>query len=260
MQQSTLVRLKEDLELKKPILVVGLPGVGLVGKLVVEHLVDELEAEKVMEIYSPHFPPQVLVNKDSTVRPVNNIIYHGKANGNDILFLVGDHQSTTSQGHYELCSLYLDIAEEFQVPRIYTLGGYPTGKLTSDETVLGVANDTKLIEEIKEYGVEFRESEPSGGIVGASGLLVAFSRMRGIDAACLMGMTPGYLMDPKSAQSLLKVLCKMLEIEVNMESLEKKAEEMESILEKLKEKEEQQQQQQGYPEVKPTEEDLRYIG
>ena len=256
MQQSTLVRLKENLELKKPILVVGLPGVGLVGKLVAEHLVDELEAEKVMEVYSPHFPPQVLVNKDCTVRPVSNIIYHGKANGNDILFLVGDHQSTTSQGHYELCSLYLDIAEEFGVPRIYTLGGYPTGKLTYEETVLGVANNTKLIEEIKEYGVEFRESEPSGGIVGASGLLVAFSRMRGIDAACLMGMTPGYLMDPKSAQSLLKVLCKMFKIEVNMDSLEKKAEEMESILEKLKEKEEQQ----NLPEVKPTEEDLRYIG
>jgi uncharacterized protein (TIGR00162 family) len=256
MQQSTLVRLKENLELKKPILVVGLPGVGLVGKLVAEHMVEELGAEKIMEVYSPHFPPQVLVNKDCTVRPVSNTIYHAKAKENDILFLVGDHQSTTSQGHYELCSLYLDIAEEFGVPRIYTLGGYPTGKLTYEETVLGVANNIKLIEEIKEYGIEFRESEPSGGIVGASGLLVAFSRMRGIDAACLMGMTPGYLMDPKSAQFLLKVLCKIFGIEVNTESLEKKAEEMENILEKLKEKEEQQIIQ----EVKPTEEDLRYIG
>ncbi|HII92405.1 MAG TPA: proteasome assembly chaperone family protein [Methanosarcina sp.] len=256
MQQSTLVRLKENLELNNPILVVGLPGVGLVGKLVAEHLVDELGAEKIIEVYSPHFPPQVLVNKDCTVRPVSNTIYYTKAKENDILFLVGDHQSTTSQGHYELCSLYLDIAEEFGVQRVYTLGGYPTGKLTYEETVLGVANNTKLIEEIKEYGVEFRESEPSGGIVGASGLLVAFSKMRGIDAACLMGMTPGYLMDPKSAQSLLKVLCRMFGIEVNMESLEKKAEEMESILEKLKEKEEQQ----AFQEVKPTEEDLRYIG
>lgn len=256
MQQSILVRLKEDLELSKPIMVVGLPGVGLVGKLVAEHLIDELKAEKVMEVYSPHFPPQVLVNKDCTVRPVSNTIYHGKANESDILFLVGDHQSTTSQGHYELCSLYLDIAEEFEVPRIYTLGGYPTGKLTYEETVLGVANNTTLIEEIKNYGVEFRESEPSGGIIGASGLLVAFSHMRGIEAACLMGMTPGYLMDPKSAQSLLRVLCKIFNIEVNMDSLEKKVEEMESILEKLKEKEEQQ----NFPEVKPTDEDLRYIG
>ena len=41
-----------------------------------------------------------------------------------------------------------------------------------------------------------------------------------------------------------------------MDSLERKAEEMESIMEKLKEKEEQQ----SFPEIKPTEEDLRYIG
>ncbi|MDI9394224.1 MAG: proteasome assembly chaperone family protein [Euryarchaeota archaeon] len=256
MQQSTLVRLKEKLSLKNPIMVVGLPGVGLVGKLVAEHLIEELEAERIMEVYSPHFPPHVLVNQDCTVRPVSNAIYQGKANETDILFLVGDHQSTTSQGHYELCSFYLDIAEELKVTRIYTLGGYPTGKLTYEDTVLGVANSTDLIEEIKKYGVEFRESEPSGGIVGASGLLVAFSGMRGIDAACLMGMTPGYLMDPKSAQSLLKVLCKILGIEVNTDSLQKKAEEMENIIEKLKEKEEQQ----NFLEVKPTEEDLRYIG
>ncbi|MDQ1252045.1 MAG: uncharacterized protein QG646_1160, partial [Euryarchaeota archaeon] len=39
MQQSTLVRLKENFELRKPIMIVGLPGVGLVGKLVAEHLI-----------------------------------------------------------------------------------------------------------------------------------------------------------------------------------------------------------------------------
>ncbi|MDD4331543.1 MAG: PAC2 family protein, partial [Methanosarcinaceae archaeon] len=53
MQESTLIRLKKELELEKPILIVGLPGVGLVGKLVAEHLVSELNAEKVFEVYSP---------------------------------------------------------------------------------------------------------------------------------------------------------------------------------------------------------------
>lgn len=57
MQQSTLVRLKENLELEKPILVVGLPGVGLVGKLVAEHLVEEgrgSEKEETSEIGRAH--------------------------------------------------------------------------------------------------------------------------------------------------------------------------------------------------------------
>jgi len=256
MQESTLIRLKKELELEKPILIVGLPGVGLVGKLVAEHLVSELNAEKVFEVYSPHFPPQVLVNEDCTVRPVSNSIYLGKANEQDVLFLVGDHQSASSQGHYELCTLYLKLAAELGVSRIYTLGGYPTGKLVHENVVLGVANSLELIEEIKAYGVEFREAEPSGGIVGASGLLVAFSRLENLDAVCLMGMTPGYLMDPKSAQNLLGVVCQILGIEVDTTALEEKVKEMESVVEKLKEKEEMQK----FQATRPSEEDLRYIG
>ncbi|RQD88377.1 proteasome assembly chaperone family protein, partial [Methanosalsum natronophilum] len=46
MYETEVIRLKEDIELKNPILIVGLPGVGHVGKLVAEHLIEELESEK----------------------------------------------------------------------------------------------------------------------------------------------------------------------------------------------------------------------
>ena len=40
--------------------VAGLPGVGHVGKLVVDHLVRTLKAKKIAEITSTLFPPQML--------------------------------------------------------------------------------------------------------------------------------------------------------------------------------------------------------
>jgi uncharacterized protein (TIGR00162 family) len=253
MIKTTILRGKKP-RLKKPILIEGLPGVGHVGKLVAEHLVEELGAEKIMEIYSPHFPPQVLVEDDGTIRLVRNELYAYKSKGkHDLLILVGDHQSATNEGHYELCSVFLDIAEEFKVERIYALGGYGVGQLVETDVVLGAANNIKLVRELKEFGVEFRANEPGGGIVGASGLLLGLSELRGIDAACLMGVTSGYLVDPKSAQAVLKVLCKILEIEVDMQALEERAAEMEKIVAKLREME------QGQMPVS-TEEDLRYIG
>ncbi len=253
MIKTTILRGKKP-RLKKPILVEGVPGVGHVGKLVAEHLVDELGAKKIMEIYSPHFPPQVLVEEDGTIRLVRNEIYAYKSKGkHDLLILVGDHQSVTNEGHYELCGVFLDIAEEFKVERIYTLGGYGVGQLVETEVVMGAANNIKLVRELKEYGVEFRANEPGGGIVGASGLLLGLSELRGIDAACLMGVTSGYLVDPKSAQAVLKVLCKILEIDVDMQPLEERAAEMEKIVAKLREME--QGQMPG-----STDEDLRYIG
>ncbi len=253
MLKTTILRTKKP-RLKEPIFIEGLPGVGHVGKLVAEHLVEELGAKKIMEIYSPHFPPQVIVEDDGTTRLVRNEVYAYKSKGkNDLLMLVGDHQSTSNEGHYELCSVFLDIAEEFKVKRIYALGGYGVGQLVDTDTVLGAANNIKLVKELKEYGVEFRANEPGGGIVGASGLLLGLGALRGIDAACLMGVTSGYLVDPKSAQAVLKVLSKILEIEIDMQALADRASEMEKIVAKLREMEE------GKTPV-TSDEDLRYIG
>ena len=129
MKETMVVRIKE-VALKDPILVEGLPGVGHVGKLVADHMVEELKAEKIMEIFSPHFPPQVMVNSDGTIRQVRNEIYayRGKDGEPDLLILIGDYQSATNEGHYELCDIFLDVAESYHVQRIYALGGYGTGQ------------------------------------------------------------------------------------------------------------------------------------
>ncbi len=258
MQEIEVIRIKEDVQLNNPVFIVGLPGVGHVGKLVAEHLVEELNAEKILEIYSQHFPPQVLVDENSETHLVNNEMYVCKTEKHDILALIGDHQSSSTEGHYKLCTLYLDIAREFGVQRIYTLGGFPTGQLTYSEEVLGAVNNLEMIEELKEYGVNFKENEPGGGIVGASGLLLGMSKLEKIDAACLMGLTSGYLVDPKSAQSLLKVICKIFELNIDVGPLEERAKEMEKIVARLKEVE---QQQKGMPEMSAVQDDdLRYIG
>ncbi len=255
--KETVVRKIMEIELEAPIMIEGLPGVGHVGKLVAEHLIEELGAEKIMEIYSPHFPPQVLVLEDGTVKQVRNEIYACRPGKGipDLLIVVGDYQSATNEGHYELTGIFLDLAEEFGVRRIYTLGGYGTGQFVETPQVLGATNRLALVEEMKELGVVFHENEPGGGIIGVSGLLVGLGELRGIDGVCLMGITSGYLVDPKSAQEVLKVLCKALNIQVGMQALEERAKEMERIVGKLQEMEKAQMPYGG-----GGEDDLRYIG
>jgi hypothetical protein len=60
------------------------------------------------------------------------------------------------------------------------VGGYGTGQLTESESVLGAVNNTEMIEELKGFGVEFKDNEPAGGIVGVSGLLLGLSKLKGI--------------------------------------------------------------------------------
>lgn len=231
-------------------MVEGLPGVGHVGKLAVEHLVEEYGAYKFAELNSPHLPPQVLI-EDGEANLVSIDLY--AVDEMDLVLLAGDHQATDSQGHYEIVEALLDALEESVSPSvIYTLGGYGTGEMPDEPRVLGSVNDRELVEPLEEAGVTFEEGHPAGGIIGASGLFLGLGKLRGIKAACLMGETSGYLVDPRGAQSTLKALSILLDVEVDLSELEKKAAELEEFVSQIAEQ---------MPQETPAgREDLRYIG
>lgn len=245
----------EEVGLKDPVFIEGLPGIGHVGKLVADHLVKELKAELVVRIYSHYFPPQVMVLEDGTVRMPINEVYAWKSNGDapDLLILVGDFQSISNEGHFELTNAYIDIAKSFGVKRIFTLGGFGIGRLVEEPYVIGAANKPELVEEFKKYGVKFEPGEPGGGIIGAAGLLLGMSALENIEAVCLMGVTSGYMIDPKSAKAVLDVLSKILSLKVSKEALEERAKEMEKIIAQIREMQEITVQQWK------SDEDLRYF-
>jgi hypothetical protein len=236
-------------DLVDPLLVEGLPGIGQVGKLVAEYMIHMLGAEKIGEIHSIYLPPQVILEENGIARLPRNEIYLYKAPDRHILFLVGDFQSTSNEGHYLLSDAYLDMAQELGVKRIYTLGGFGVGHLVNGPRVLGAVNREELRAEIEAAGVSFERDEPGGGIIGAAGLLLGLGGIRGIDAVCLMGETSGYLVDPMSAANVLAVLSRLIGVAVDPTQLNDRAAEMERVVEGLIEGEKIQR-----------DDELRYIG
>lgn len=261
MKEEIIYHIEQDnLKLNNPVMIVGLPGVGHVGKLAADHLVEALNAKKIVDIYSEHFPPQVMVKEDSTVELVGNRLYLAKTDKADLLILAGDSQSTDPAGHYTLCEIYIDFASEFKVNRIFTLGGYPTGIVNEDNYVIGAVNNIEMIDELKEKGIQFKPSEPPGGIVGASGLVLSLAKFRNIDAACLMGTTTGYIADPKSSKTLLGYLCDIIGIEVSTEALDEKIKDMDQIVEKIKDSVIGEDSEDYYDQPPSQDEDLVYFG
>jgi uncharacterized protein (TIGR00162 family) len=242
----------EKPNLNDPIFIEGLPGIGNVGKLAAEHLIDQLGGKKFADIVSKHFPPQVVIGDNGVVRLVDNQLYYAKRDGanKDLVILTGDYQGLTPEGQYELSDFILNVLKELKVKRIFTLGGYGIGRMIKQPRVLGAATEESLVKEMKELGVVFSRNEPGAGIVGASGLLLGMGKYYGMQSVCLMGETSGYFVDPKSAQAVLEVLAKILDVTVNYEELEAKAKQIDSITARLKEIEAKVDQ----------EEDLGYIG
>jgi len=248
-----VIRYSERPVLRSPVLVEGLPGVGNVGKLAAEHLIDQIKATKFADIYSKYFPPQVFVRDDGTIKLVSNELYYYKREGepSDLLILVGDYQGLTPDGQYALSDFMINVSKELGVKRIFTLGGYGLGKMVEKPRVLGAATDANLVEEMKGIGVTFSKGEPGSGIVGASGLLLGLGKNAGMEAVCLMGETSGYFVDPKSAQAVLGILSKALGITVDLSALDEKAKQIEALTSRLRDTE-------LPPE--PKREDLGYIG
>ncbi len=222
--ETVIVKILEEPELNNPIMVEGLPGIGLVGKLAADHMLDELGAKKFMELYSPYLPPQVMILDDGTIKLVNMELHYWKGKKNDLIFLTGEFQGITPESQYLLSEKILDLSKKLNVSKIFTLGGLGTGGITEEPTVFGATTNKGMIKELEAAGIVFKGG---GAIFGASGLLLGLGMLRGIDGVCLMGETHGQIIDAKSAKAILKALTKILDIEIDMTELEKKAEDTE---------------------------------
>lgn len=256
--KETFIKLLKDVDLSDPVFIEALPGIGHVGKLVAEHLIHELGAEKFAELYSPSFPPQVFVGEKGIVEPMKNEFYYLKSAGEnhkDFIILVGNTQGLSPEGQYDICGAIIDFVEKYGVKDIYTLGGLGTGQQVDKTKVLGAATTEELTKMLEEHDVKLRSSD--GGIIGASGLLLGLGMYRGMNGVCLMGETPGYFIDADASKAVLNTLISILKLEVDVAKLEERAEETRKMISKAQQMEQEMAERMH---IAPGEEDLRYIG
>jgi len=239
--EKTVIKEVKEVELKNPVLIEGLPGLGMVGRIVTRYLAKELKAKKIAELYSPHFPYYVLVSKKGNVRLLRGNFYFGKDDDgeNDFLFFTGDSQAQTVEGQYEVANAILDFAEKQHITTLITIGGYRKEVEKTPKVIAAATNVDLLNKALKSKAV----TSPSGNpIVGTAGLLLGLARFRNIDALCLLAETRGYLPDPKAAKSVLQVLQRMLKIEIDLNRLETEIEKSEKLVERMHEIEERREE------------------
>ena len=263
----TVIKVKQKPKLNNPILIEGLPGVGNIGRVSVGYLVHELKAKKFADLYSEHFFPFVILENEHHTRLLKNELYYLKSKKKgqrDLIFLTGDCQSLSTNGHYEVIEKILDLAEKLGVKDIITIGGLATGEVEKKPEVLGAVNDEKLLKRYKGYGIKFTAGEKVGYIVGAAGLLLGLGKERGMTGLCMLGETSGFpiVTDPKAAEAVLDSLTKILSLKVDMTKLEERVKEMERFIKKVEDLQKRAVMEIAKEKKAPVKEkeQLRYIG
>ncbi len=215
---------------KNPVLLEGLPGIGNVGKVAVDFLVDELSAKKIATFTSNSLPNSVFVNEKNLVEMPVIELYHKKGKNQDILFLVGDVQPIDEPSCFMFCKEVLNVFGQYGGKEIITLGGIGLQDIPKTPKIYCTGNSKKIITKFKDgtklsdklYGVV-------GPIVGVSGLLTGMAKEKKIDAICLLAETYGHPMylGVKGAREILKIITKKLGLQISLAELEKEIEEIE---------------------------------
>ena len=226
-------KLKQNLKLNNPIIIEGLPGIGNVGKLVADFLVDELKAEKSMEFFSDELPHMVFVNEDNLVELPKIEIYHKKLNKKqDLLFLVGDLQPVDSKSSYNFSNMILSTAKSLKVKEIITLGGIGLPKIPKKPKVYCTSTSKETIKRYKTKKLNSKLYGIVGPIMGVSGLLVGLSQKKKIDSIAFLAETynhPMYL-GINGAKEILKLINKKFELKLDLKKLDKESKKIDKQL------------------------------
>ena len=218
---------------KNPLMIVGLPGIGNVGKIAVDFLADELKTRKIIDFFSYSFPNAVFVNEESLIEIPIIEVYHKKLKNFDLFLGCGDIQPIEDVGCYEFCELLLNEYKKLGGKRIITLGGVGLQHVPKEPKIYCTGSSKKFIEDFtKGISVEKRVYGKVGPIIGVSGVLLGMAPRFGMKAITLLAETyahPMYL-GIKGSREIIKILKKKLGLGINLKDLDKEIKEMESEL------------------------------
>ena len=202
------------------LLLEGLPGIGNVGKITVDFIIETLNAKKIYEIYSNSFPNCVFVNEKGLTELPKVEIYHKKLKNNELFLVSGDVQPVDEKECYEFCEKLLELFQKNKGTEIITLGGIGMREMPKSPKVYCAGTDKGIIDKYKKEGAG-DAAGMVGPIVGVSGVLLGMAKMKGMKGATLLVETLGHptYLGIKEARELLKIIHKLLKFGLDMDSI-----------------------------------------
>lgn len=209
---------------KDPILIEGFPGIGLVGNIASQQIIEELDMEYIGSIESRYFPPIAVLYEGLVNMPVR--IYENESH--NIIMVVSDIPINPSVS-YDVSKALVGWAKSVGVKEVVSIAGIAT--MSDEYKVFGAATNEDMLERIKDHVEIFQ----MGTISGISGSVMAECFMQNIPAISLLGATKTQNPDPRAAAVVVNVLNSMYGFSIDTEDLIEQAEKIEIEMQKLAE-------------------------
>ena len=218
--------LRDDIELDDPILVEGLPGLGLVGKIAVDHLVDSYDMTHYATCYCDGLP-EIAVYDDSGHGVEAPVRIHADER-RDLLALQSDVPVSPSAAQ-EFAGCLTGWIEETGVLPLYVSGTERDGDETTDLFGVATGDGEQLLTEL-----DLGTPDQRGVVSGPTGALLYQANRQGIDGIGVVAEASPKFPDPAAAKVLLeRVVEPLAEVTVDTDVLVDRAQEISKAKERL---------------------------
>ena len=198
---STSIHWVADIGLPEHTMILAaVPGVGNVGKLVIDTLNEQHESTLMARIIHPDLPPHSVLEDGLLVPPhlsMHSVVLENKQT---VVTITGNGQPMTPRGQHELAEAILEVAEDSQTPFIIVLAGL-SAKPGEDNIHL-TCSSNEVQSELNGRGISVSKDQPSGGMLGLAGLLVSLSPLHDVSSAAYSAETVGTSIDVVTADRL----------------------------------------------------------
>jgi len=201
---------------KNPVLIEGFPGIGLVGNIASQHMIEELKMEYIGSIESRYFPSIAVLYEGLINMPVR--IYESVEH--NLIVVISDIPISHTVS-YDVSNALVDWAESINVREIASIAGIAI--MDGGHKVFGAATTPEMLNKIKEKVEVFQ----MGTISGISGSVMAECLLRGIPAFSLLGATRTQNPDPRAASVVIEVLNELYGLSISTVRLIEQAERIE---------------------------------
>ncbi len=250
--------------LNDPVAVVGLPGIANVGRIAVETLIAELNAELLLYLFSDEFPPRVLVRGGISEIPKSALYLYRAApdEPHDLLLLTGDYQPETSRGVFEYSDFIIQKLAGLNVKTVIALAAYEQDYHTflnsypAAPRVYASASCEELLGRMS--AADGVVSMTQGVINGANGFIPGWAAtMYDMEGGCLLGETMGVIKaDYRAAMRVLEVFSSVVGVQVDLSGMDDHVHRVEEFIEWAKKEILERQESQEEDESARD----RYIG
>ncbi|MHA1132096.1 MAG: proteasome assembly chaperone family protein [Candidatus Helarchaeota archaeon] len=208
----------KPITIESPNVIIGLPDVGLVGLIATMHMIETLNMEKIGFIESRRFPPVIVLHNGEIQSPIK--IY---AKDNNIAIV--SEIPIPSTAIAELSDALLKHVEKWKPNVVILLHGIPVPNRINLEEVQSYAIGTneKAKKLIKDSDIKTMDT---GVVVGLKALFLWESLKQDIPTIALGAESFLEYPDPGAAGATVQALNKLLKLDLDVEALLNRAEEL----------------------------------